>query len=191
MVTGAAISGHGLALRVPVRTDRQRWLELYRDPEELRYGVPTVVTLPQDVGELDVHVDRSCEHFENGQPGTLVVAALEDVDTFLGVVAWRYDVPPALRVADIGYAVHPDARRRGVATGAVRLITRWLTEDQDGPGLVRVQLDHSIENTASCRTALRAGFEREGIRRGFLPLRDPDAPDGERRHDVCLHGYLP
>ena len=54
--------------------------------------------------------------------------------------------------------------------------TRWLTADPTGPHVARVQLDHSVENPASCRTALRAGFAREGVRAAFLPLRDPDAP---------------
>ncbi len=57
--------------------------------------------------------------------------------------------------------------------------------------MARVQLDHSVENPASCAVAEAAGFAQEGVRRGFLPLRDPDAPFGVRRHDVCLHGYLP
>ena len=43
--------------------------------------------------------------------------------------------------------------------------------------MARVQLDHSVENIASCRVALAAGFEIEGVRRGFLPLRDPTAPE--------------
>ena len=66
-------------------------------------------------------------------------------------------------------------------------LTRWLMAP-DGRGLDRVQLDHSTENPASCRVALAAGFEREGIRRGYLPLRDPDGT--VRRHDVCLHGTI-
>jgi RimJ/RimL family protein N-acetyltransferase len=56
--------------------------------------------------------------------------------------------------------------------------------------MARVQLDHSVENVASCRVALAAGFEREGMRRAYLPLRDPESPTGVRRHDVCLHGYV-
>ena len=56
----------------------------------------------------------------------------------------------------------------------------------EGRGLERVQLDHSTENPASCRVALAAGFEREGVRRGYLPLREADGT--VRRHDVCLHG---
>ena len=117
--------------------------------------------------------------------------SVDDPARFLGSAAWLFHVPAPLRVADIGYAVHPDSRGQGVATRAVRTLTRWLTVDDDGPALPRVQLDHSVENTASCRTALAAGFEKEGVRRHFLPLRDQDAPGGERRHDVCMHGYVP
>jgi RimJ/RimL family protein N-acetyltransferase len=109
----------------------------------------------------------------------------------LGVVSWRHDHPALLRIADIGYGVHADSRRRGVGSRSVRVLTRWLLHDEDGPRQLRVQLDHSIENLASCRTARAAGFEKEGIRRGFLPLRDATAPDGVRRHDVCLHGLVP
>ena len=35
-----------------------------------------------------------------------------------------------------------------------------------------MQLDHSVENPASCRTALASGFSREGVRTGYLPLRE-------------------
>ena len=62
--------------------------------------------------------------------------------------------------------------------------------DPAGPHLARVQLDHSLEHTASCAVAEGAGMKREGVRRSFLPLRDEDAPDGVRRHDVCLHGRI-
>ena len=73
--------------------------------------------------------------------------------------------------------MHPDSRGRGIATRALRTLTRWLTTDADGPRLARVQLDHSVENPASCRMALAAGFAREGVRTAYLPLRDPAAPE--------------
>jgi RimJ/RimL family protein N-acetyltransferase len=185
------IVGEGIGLRVPVEQDRQRWLELWHDPEETRYGTPVFVTVPTAVEQLDARIAESAERFAAGDPTTLTIVAVDDPDRFLGTVSWRFDCPAALRICDIGYAVHPDARDQGVGRRAVRTLTRWLTADDDGPHLARVQLDHSTENLASCRVALAAGFEREGVRRGFLPLPDPDAPDGVRRHDVCLHGYVP
>jgi RimJ/RimL family protein N-acetyltransferase len=185
------ISGEGIGLRAAVASDRERWLELFGDADELRYGVPAVVTLPQTVEDLDDRVSHSAEALAAGDPGALVIVPLDEPERFLGSAAWAFHVPAPLRVADIGYGVHPDSRGRGVATRAVRILTRWLTSDDDGPGLARVQLDHSVENVASCRTALAAGFEKEGVRRHFLPLRDEDSPTGERRHDVCLHGFVP
>ena len=182
------ITGEGVVLRVPVPADRERWLELCQDRDNHRYGMPVFVQVPETFEELDERIVEAAEQFAAVEPGTLVIAADDDADHFLGTVDWSFHVPPKLRIADIGYAVHPDARGRGVATRAVRTLTRWLTEDPEGPQLPRVQLDHSVENQASCRVALAAGFEREGIRRAYLPLRDPDAPGGERRHDVCMHG---
>lgn len=184
------VTGEGLVLRPAHPGDLDRWFALYQDPDELRFGTPTVVALPTSPQQLEPRVEESRLHFDDGVPGRLVVADESASEHFLGVVDWRQDVPPAFRVADVGYAVHPDARGRGVGTRALRLLTRWLLEDEGGPHQVRVQLDHSVENTASCRVATGAGYEREGVRRAYLPLRDPDAPGGERRHDVCLHGRL-
>lgn len=184
------ILGEGLVLRPPLRSDRPRWLELLHESENLRLGTPVFVTLPTTVEELDPRVAEGTVRFAAQEPGTLAIARAEDPAYFLGTIAWRLDAPPALRVCDIGYAVHADCRRQGVGARAIRTMTRWLTADADGPGMARVQLDHSVENPASCRVALAAGFEREGVRRAFLPLPDPDAPGRERRHDVCLHGYV-
>jgi RimJ/RimL family protein N-acetyltransferase len=183
--------GEGLLLRLPTMSDRARWLELFRDPDQRRFGTPSVVQIPETLEDLDDRIAVAHRHFEAGEPNTFVVAAEDHPERFLGTVGWSFFVPPPIRVADVGYSVHPDGRGRGVATRALRTLTRWLTDDEDGPKLARVQLDHSVENPASCRTAQAAGFEREGVRRAFLPLRDADAPDGVRRHDVCLHGFIP
>ena len=161
---------------------------MLHDRDSLRYGMPAFIPVPETFDQLDERLAEAVVRFAAVEPGTLVIAAAEDPDHFLGYVGWAFHVPEKLRIADIGYSVHPDSRGRGVATRAVRTLTRWLSSDPDGPRLARVQLDHSVENEASCRVALAAGFEREGIRRAYLPLRDPDAAGGERRHDVCMHG---
>ena len=185
------ILGEGLGLRMPDESDRERWLELFHDREQLRFGMPSVVPVPASLEDLDHRVSEARRKYAAQEPTTFVVVAEEEPDRFLGTAGWSFHVPPPLRVADVGYSVHPDARGRGVAGRALRTLTRWLTLDADGPHVARVQLDHSVENPASCRTALAAGFEKEGVRRAFLPLRDDDAPDGVRRHDVCLHGFVP
>jgi RimJ/RimL family protein N-acetyltransferase len=191
----------GLVLRALAPGDLDRLLELYTDPDELRWGLPVGVPVPEDHGAMLVKVEESASAWVGRAPGNVAVADEDDPDHLLGVVSWRLD-QPVLRIADVGYVVHADARGRGVATRSLRLLTEWLVgalpgadpeaEDaaQDSPRLPRVQLDHSVENLASCAVALRAGFGREGVRRAYLPLRDPAAPEGVRRHDVCLHGLV-
>jgi RimJ/RimL family protein N-acetyltransferase len=165
-------------------------LELMQDPDELRFGVPAFVSEATSLEEMNERIARDDRHWADGAPGTLSIVATDDPSRFLGIMSWRFDVPKPFEIADIGYAVHPDERGRGVARAAIALMVDWLLYADSGPGLHRVQLDHSVENVASCRVALAAGLEREGVRRSYLPLRDPDAPGGERRHDVCLHGIV-
>lgn len=73
--------------------------------------------------------------------------------------------------AEVGYWVGPWARRRGVATAAVRAVSAWAF----ARGFGRLELLADWENVASQRVALAAGFHREGVRRAALsgpPLRD-------------------
>lgn len=63
--------------------------------------------------------------------------------------------------ANISYAVHPWARRRGVARTAVGLLCRWLADQELATtAVIRVEPD----NTASIRTALSCGFVAAGQR---------------------------
>lgn len=68
-------------------------------------------------------------------------------------------------LAEVSYWVVPRARRRGVASRSVAALAEWAFGDL---GLHRLELDHSVLNPASCRVALRAGFEPEGVSRSAL-----------------------
>ena len=50
-------------------------------------------------------------------------------------------------------------------------------------GLHRIEVDHSVENPASCRVATRAGFRLEGTKRG-------DALHADGWHDMHLHARV-
>ncbi len=63
--------------------------------------------------------------------------------------------PPKEGAVMIGYAIVPEARRRGYATEAIRAISDWALA-QDGVGEVLAQT--LPENEASTRALLRAGF---------------------------------
>ncbi|WP_426247380.1 GNAT family N-acetyltransferase [Nocardioides sp. LHG3406-4] len=83
--------------------------------------------------------------------------------------------------AEIGYWLAPWARGRGVATRSVLAATSWA---YSALGLHRVYLYHSVENTASCAVAGRAGFLLEGTLRQSFRYQDG------RLHDEHLHARL-
>ena len=76
--------------------------------------------------------------------------------------------------AEVGYWLAPGARGRGAATRALRLVRDWSLDDC---GLVRLELFTHLENHASGRVAERAGFAREGVRRGWVIGRDANPQD--------------
>jgi RimJ/RimL family protein N-acetyltransferase len=70
------------------------------------------------------------------------------------------------RHAEVGYWVARRARRRGFASAALELLSWWAL----GPPLelVRVGIRADVDNTASRQTALRAGYEFEGVLRSLM-----------------------
>jgi RimJ/RimL family protein N-acetyltransferase len=81
----------------------------------------------------------------------------------------------------IGYWVKREARGRGVATRALRLVSRWGLETL---GLARLQLLTEPDNVASQRVAERAGFTREALLRSYMELKG-------RRADAFMYALLP
>ena len=103
-------------LRPPDAGDRERWFELYHDPDELRYGMPAFVPVPDLDADLDDRGSRSPRGTSPpASPGDAASSPRRRPRTVPRPMAWRQELPPCCRVADVGYAVHPDARGRGVA----------------------------------------------------------------------------
>ena len=104
-----------------------------------------------------------------------------DTDDVLGAcgVLWT---DPLQGVADLGYWTARDARGRGIATRAVRLLAHWVLVEL---GFERLQLQADIRNMASIRVAEKAGFTKQGVIR---PERvNPDDPGG---FDHALYSIL-
>jgi len=80
-----------------------------------------------------------------------------------------------LQTGHVGYWVAAQARGRGVASDALRALSRWALESL---GLGRVELVTDPENIASQRVAERAGFQREAVLRSILLNRDGSRRDG-------------
>jgi len=92
-----------------------------------------------------------------------------------------YDVDLVQGRAGIGYWAAAEARGRGVATHAVRLLAGW---GFSALGLARIELTCAPDNLASQRVAERCGFVREGVLRSHRVFK------GARR-DSVIFSLLP
>jgi RimJ/RimL family protein N-acetyltransferase len=92
-----------------------------------------------------------------------------------------YDVRLDQGCAALGYWLASEARGRGVATHAVRLLARWAFAEL---GLARLELTCGPDNEASQRVAEHCGFVREGLLRSHVPFK------GARR-DSVIYSLLP
>jgi RimJ/RimL family protein N-acetyltransferase len=86
--------------------------------------------------------------------------AIEAEGRFAGNVDLRGGKP----IADIGYALHPRARGRGLMVRAVRLATDWAFTE----GVEIVHWNSHIGNEASLRVAYQTGFTLIGVIPGLL-----------------------
>jgi RimJ/RimL family protein N-acetyltransferase len=85
-------------------------------------------------------------------------------------------------VADVGYWTAREARGRGVATRALRLLAHWVLVDV---GFERLQLQAETRNTASIRVAEKAGFTKQGVIRS-----ERANPKDGGRSDHALYAIL-
>jgi RimJ/RimL family protein N-acetyltransferase len=128
-----------------------------QDPDIQRF-VPVPVPYTAESGRA--FIDASHRAWAQGTEGRFAVADAATGEV-LGAVGLH---PVRYRRWDVGYWVAPWARRRGVASAAVRLVCAWAMREHD---LVRIGLFTDVDNEASQRVALRAGFRREGVLRNW------------------------
>lgn len=145
--------------------------ELATDPY-----VPLIGSLPPgaDDEQARAWIERQHARWTDGAGFSFAVADADD-DRPLGTIGLH------LRELDqgrgtAGYAVAPSARGRGVAAAALVALTAYAWTL---PDLHRVALLVEPWNTASVRTAERAGYEREGLLRNHSQI-------GGRRRDMVL-----
>jgi RimJ/RimL family protein N-acetyltransferase len=104
--------------------------------------------------------------------GEVLAVADPATDRMIGLVGTDRPVP-ARRQTEICYWVLPEARRRGVATAALRA----MTERAGAAGAERIELVTHPDNAPAQRVAMAAGYQREGVRRGAQPNRDGGRDD--------------
>jgi len=124
--------------------------EIMRDPEVLRF---TRTPDPMPDGWMATWFAKFSEDDRAG------FAILED-DAVVGY-AVAFSMSREDLEVELGYAVGPQARGRGVATETLRLLTRWAFDQ----GMVRVVAGISVENPASSRVVEKVGYTFEGVLR--------------------------
>ena len=97
--------------------------------------------------------------------GSMATFAVEDAQSarVIGSIGLRFS-DPGHGVGEVGYWVSREARGRGVASRAVRLVSAWALVDC---GLARLQLRADDRNIPSQRVAEKVGFKREGVLRSI------------------------
>lgn len=142
------------------------------DPLVVRY-----IPVPVPYTEADAHAWLDSQPAHDGL--SMAIADAADQRRLWGSIGlnrirWEFGT------GEVGYWVVADARGRGVATRALRLVSAWAL----GPvGLERLELLAEPDNAASNAVAARCGFVREGLMRRARPQR------GSRR-DYVLYALL-
>ena len=165
-----------LMLRVPEARDIDAITAACQDPDIPRF---TRIPSPYNRSHAELWVGHAAGGWEAGTEAAFVVVDARD-DTLLGSVGLMR-VDDDRNVAEIGYWVAKDARRRGIATRAVRLVSRWGALEL---GIRRIELMTRVDNHASQGVATGAGFVREGVLRSFATI-------GCGLADVVMFSLLP
>jgi len=147
--------------------------EMMRDPEVLRF---TRTPAPMPEGWLDEWFAGFDGH---ARAAFAVVDHRPGGDETVGYAVTGPIDRDALEV-ELGYAIGPTGRGRGVATETLGQLTRWAFDQ----GMVRVTALISVDNPASSRVAKKAGYTFEGV------LRSVHHVDG-RRGDLQSWSILP
>ncbi len=164
-----------LVLRRPVEEDATDALALCTDPDVARWNaVPDVLDLQTAAAWC-----RRGGDWSDGRHATW--HAIDRTSGRLLANCSLYAIDADDATARIGYRVAPWARDRGVGRIVVDAVTRWGFAERS---LARVQLEHCVDNVASCRVAMAAGFVLEGL------LRSSYVDASGNRHDDHVHGRL-
>ncbi|NIK61208.1 GNAT family N-acetyltransferase [Kribbella shirazensis] len=169
-----------VVLRPFVASDEDAVALALQDPGILRWTAGTaVISTP-----ADKRARRWLEPRIDGWARGNAVFAIADcaTDQAIGSVTLR-DVHRVPDQAVAAYWVGPAARGRRLGARALDAAARWGFAAH-GLGLHRISLDHSLINEGSCRVALRAGFQLEGVMRDYYV-----EPTGQR-HNSHLHARL-
>jgi RimJ/RimL family protein N-acetyltransferase len=133
-----------------------------RDPDVLRF-----TNMPRPYGEDDAGIWLALQPARLRAGDGAAFAIVEPPgDRPLGGIGVR--VLHGRGIAEIGYHVSPEARGRGLATAALRLLSAWSLQTLP---VARLQLTTHLDNPASQRVAEKAAYTREAVLRAWADQR--------------------
>lgn len=166
--------GNVAVLRPWVHQDAAAIVEAFRDPAIQRWHVRRADSTSE--------AREWISHWQRGWPAESEchwAIADRNTDTLLGRIALKgLDLHDG--TAGLAYWIAAAERGQGLCTRSVISLSEWAFREA---GFHRIGLAHSIENHASCRVAVKAGFREEGVRRGA-------ALHADGWHDMHVHGRL-
>jgi RimJ/RimL family protein N-acetyltransferase len=163
------LSDSAVTLRPPEARDLLAIDRGIHDPDVIRsFGRPTL-----SAEEL---LELNRRRWDNGEAATFAIC-----DASGACVGHVFVNLTTEDRGSIGYWLLPEARGKGLASRAVRLVSRWALRELR---LARLGLSTEPSNRSSQRVAERSGFQREGVLRSYAEI------DG-RRVDHVSFSLLP
>lgn len=146
-----------------------------RDPDTIRF---TSVPDPYDEDSARFWLALQPARLRAGDGAAFAIVGPPG-DLPLGAIGVR--VLHRRGIAETGYHMAAEARGRGLATAALRLLSQWAFETLP---IARMQLTTHLDNPASQRVAEKAGYTREAVLRSWAEQRDT-------RVDLVMYSLLP
>lgn len=147
------LTGDGVTLREWRSEDLDDLIELLDEPDVARW---TPMPSPFDVEAGMAYLKRAHQGRTSGQ--RIQLAITTDGSRPLGEVL-LFGVDAGLKEAELGYLVGAPHRRRGLASGALSLLSGYARSTLS---LNRLLLRIDPDNAASCAVAQRCGFRLTG-----------------------------
>ena len=154
------LGDHEIVLRPPAPGDIDAITEACQDPEIPRW---TRIPSPYTRAHATDFVEGSARTWKQGTDAAFVIVDAETGRLLGAIGVHRFggeDDGP-----EVGYWLEREARGRGVATRALRLVVDWACYQRG----VRLLLQADVRNAASRRVAEKTGFRYTG---------EAKAPDG-------------
>ena len=167
---------HGsVVLREFRHADTRLALELGDDPY-----IPLIGSLPAHPSQQQAleWIDRQCGRLEEGKGFSFAVADLETDTAVATAGLWLQNLSDGRATA--GYSVSPLHRGQGIAANALKALTTFAWTI---PALHRIELHIEQWNQGSIRTAIAAGYQREGLLRSYQEI-------GGARRDMLLYATV-